>query len=354
MLTADLQAQRGGFDLQVSLSCPDNTGVLAVAGPSGAGKSSLLRCLAGLTRPDAGRLVLGGQVVFDRAAGIDVPAHKRGLGVVFQEPRLFPHLTVRDNLLFSQAPNRAPALSLDAVVDRLGIGALLARRPRALSGGEAQRVALGRALLSAPRMLLLDEPVSSVDPARRGVLLPFLRSLPARHGIPLVLVTHDLDTLLGLADRVAVLEGGAVVAAGTVADTAAALGLHPLEETVLEGSVAHADPDGLQLAVGGVALHLLPVPGSQAGDRLRVRVRSDDVVLAAGTPTGLSIRNRAPATVVALAPHRGGVGVTLALGQPSGPRLTALVTRAARDELGLAPGAAVTALLKASALRTPR
>jgi molybdate transport system ATP-binding protein len=354
MLAVDLQAQRGTFGLQVALSCPDHTGVLAIAGPSGAGKSSLLRCLAGLTRPDAGRIALGGEVVFDRAAGVDVPAHQRGLGVVFQDPRLFPHLTVRDNLCFGKTHSGPPELSLDAVVDRLGIGSLLSRRPRALSGGEARRVALGRALLSAPRMLLLDEPLSSLDPTRRAVLLPFLRALPERHGIPLVLVTHDLDTLLHLADQVGVLDRGQVVTAGTVADTAAALGLHPLEETLLDGTVAHADPDGLLLTVGGVALHLLPVPGTQAGDRLRVRVRSDDVVLAAGTPTGLSIRNRVPATVVALASHRGGVGVTLALGQPGGPHLAALVTRAARDELGLAPGAAVTALLKASALRTPR
>lgn len=354
MLAVDLEARRGTFGLQVALSCPDHTGVLAIAGPSGAGKSSLLRCLAGLTRPDAGRIALGGEVVFDRTAGIDVPVHQRGLGVVFQDPRLFPHLTVRDNLCFGQTHSGPPELSLDAVVDRLGIGSLLSRRPRALSGGEARRVALGRALLSAPRMLLLDEPLSSLDPTRRAVLLPFLRALPERHGIPLVLVTHDLDTLLQLADQVGVLDGGQVVAAGTVADTAAALGLHPLEETLLDGTVSQADHSSLTLLVAGVSLHLLPVPEARVHDRLRVRLRSDDVVLAAGTTTGLSIRNRVPATVVALDPHRGGVGVTLALGNPQGPRLTALVTHAAQGELGLGLGTPVTALIKASALRPPR
>ena len=353
MLTVDLRAQRGDFSLDVAFSSPPGVGILALAGASGAGKSSVLRCIAGLTRPTSGRICLGDRVLFDSDAGIDVPPHQRRIGVVFQDARLFPHLSVGENLRFGVPPGRPGAVDFDEVVRVLGIRALLSRRPRALSGGEKQRVAIGRALLSDPELLLLDEPLASLDAARKAAVLPYLRALPGRFSVPLVTVTHNLDELLQLADAVVVLEQGRVAASGSVAASASALGMAPADETLLEGQVGLVGDEGLVLVVGSISLSLLPVPGVRPGDRLRVRVRSDEVVLATGVPTGLSIQNRIPAEILALSPARGGVRVQLALHDADGPQLSALVTRAACVALGLKPGGAVTALIKASAIRAP-
>jgi molybdate transport system ATP-binding protein len=200
MLEVAITHRMGEFTLDVRFAA---TGVTALVGPSGAGKTSIINAVAGLLRPDAGRIVFDGQTLCDR--GIWVPAHRRGFGVVFQEGRLFPHLNVRQNLTYGGAHD------LDVVVDMLGIGALLDRRPMGLSGGERQRVALGRALLMRPRMLLLDEPLSGLDAARKAEILPYLERIWDTAGVPILYVSHAVDEVARLGGQIVQMEGGRVV-----------------------------------------------------------------------------------------------------------------------------------------------
>jgi molybdate transport system ATP-binding protein len=217
MFRVEIHRRLGAFELDVAFASRGEGGVTALFGVSGAGKTAVVDCVAGLARPDSGRIEVGGRVLFDSAAGLDVPTSRRGLGYVFQDSRLFPHLTVRRNLAYGMrraAPS--PRIAFDDVVARLGIGHLLDRRPRALSGGERQRVAVGRALLTDPALLLMDEPLASLDQARKDELLPFLAELPARFGVPILYVSHAVDEILRVADDVVVLGGGRVLATGSV------------------------------------------------------------------------------------------------------------------------------------------
>ncbi|WCE06441.1 ATP-binding cassette domain-containing protein [Pseudoxanthomonas sp. JBR18] len=200
----DLQLRRGAFARQVRID--SDARVLALTGPSGVGKTSVLNAIAGLLRPQAGRIEVDGRVLFDSVTRINLPVHRRRIGYVFQDARLFPHLDVRGNLGYGRhGAKGGNGFGFDAVVDLLGIAPLLARRPRNLSGGEAQRVAIGRALLSQPAMLLLDEPLSALDPARRGELIPYLRRVRERTGLPMLYVSHQPDEVQQLADAVHVL-----------------------------------------------------------------------------------------------------------------------------------------------------
>ncbi len=198
MLVVDVLLERGAFSRRVHLR--EDARVVALTGHSGAGKTSVLNAIAGLLKPAHGRIEVDGRVLFDSAAGIDLPAHERHVGYVFQDARLFPHMSVRRNLLYGKRDHRAesdavaaPRFSLDDVVALLGIGPLLTRRPANLSGGEAQRVAIGRALLSQPRILLLDEPLSSLDRARREEVIPYLQRLRDQMPLPMVYVSHSID-----------------------------------------------------------------------------------------------------------------------------------------------------------------
>ncbi len=206
MLRIDIYLQRGAFRRRVRIE--DDTRVIALTGHSGAGKTSVLHAVAGLLRPDEGRIELDGRVLFDAKAGIDVPPHARGAGYVFQDARLFPHMSVRRNLLYGA--RRAPRgesrrFAFDEVVQLLGIDALLARRPANLSGGEAQRVAIGRALLSQPRLLLLDEPLASLDRARREEVIPYLQRLRDETPLPMLYVSHAEDEVRRLTAAIHVL-----------------------------------------------------------------------------------------------------------------------------------------------------
>ncbi len=206
----DIAHQVGGFRLDVQLDC---TGpVTAIFGPSGAGKTTLLNILAGLARPASGRILVHGRVWFDAQKRIFLRPHERAIGYVFQEGRLFPHLSVRHNLTYGEmfANDRAPLASFDEVVDLLGLSALVARRPRNLSGGEQQRVAIGRALLARPRLLLMDEPLAALDAARRAEILPYLDRLRARFAIPTLYVSHSAEEVERLADEVASIEEGRI------------------------------------------------------------------------------------------------------------------------------------------------
>ena len=257
VIDAEVAHPGGAFRLRVAtgLAGPA-TGVF---GPSGAGKTTLLHLIAGLVRPTRGRVVVGGEVLDDTAAGIHVPVHRRRVGVVFQHGRLLPHLSVEGNLRYGErllaVAQRRVAFA--GLVELLALGPLLARRPATLSGGERQRVALGRALLASPRLLLLDEPLAGLEGGLKGQILPYLRRVRSDLGVPTIHVSHDLGEVLQLTSDLLLLEGGAVVARGAVAELAARpehLGrLHDLGlVNAVPGSVlAHAPEDGLtSVAVG--------------------------------------------------------------------------------------------------------
>jgi molybdate transport system ATP-binding protein len=199
-LALDIALRRGDFVRQVGIR--DDARVIALSGRSGAGKTSVLKAIAGLLRPHGGRIEIDGRCLFDSARGIDMPAHRRKVGYVFQDLRLFPHLDVRGNLGYGMRNAREPRFGFGEVVALLGIERLLARRTANLSGGEAQRVAIGRALLAQPEVLLLDEPLSSIDRARRAELIPYLRRVRDEIAIPIVYVSHDDDEIRQLTDTV--------------------------------------------------------------------------------------------------------------------------------------------------------
>jgi len=212
VLAVEVEKQLGTFKLAVRFQAPG--GATALFGPSGAGKTSVINMIAGLLRPDCGRIALDGIVLFDASAGIDVPPHRRRIGYVFQDGRLFPHLSVRQNLDYGRRMSRHPrdAGALDHVVDLLDIGHLLERRPRMLSGGERQRIAVGRALLMRPRLLLLDEPLAALDAARKREILPYLVRLRDEAGVPLVYVSHIAAELRHIATHVVCLNAGHAIA----------------------------------------------------------------------------------------------------------------------------------------------
>ena len=212
MLEVAVRKRLGDFTLQVELAFAQ-VGVTAFFGPSGSGKTSLVNCIAGLLRPDQGRIVLQERVLFDSAAGVDLPPEHRRLGYVFQEGRLFPHLSVRSNLLygFKLLPAGQRRIHLEQVVELMGLEPLLERRPATLSGGEKQRVAVGRALLASPRLLIMDEPLASLDQERKDEVLPFLARLPRRLDMPIVYVSHAMSEILALSAQVVRLARGQVV-----------------------------------------------------------------------------------------------------------------------------------------------
>jgi molybdate transport system ATP-binding protein len=212
MLTVDIEKSFGEFSLAVSFEAAG--GCTALFGPSGAGKTSIISMIAGLTRPDRGRIVLDGEVLFDSKARIDVPVSRRHIGMVFQEGRLFPHLSVKHNLDYGRWMNgrAVDQAAFDHVVALLDIGHLLTRRPGRLSGGERQRVAIGRALLAKPRLLLLDEPLASLDAARKSEILPYLERLRDEARVPMIYVSHDAGEVKRIASRVVMLEAGRVTA----------------------------------------------------------------------------------------------------------------------------------------------
>ena len=216
MIRVDVALKLGAFDLDVAFE--NDAGITALFGRSGSGKSMTINLIAGLARPDRGSIVLDGRVLVDTEASIFVPTYRRRVGLVFQDAQLFPHLSVRRNFLFGSwfAPKTARTIAFEPVVDTLGIEHLLKRKPARLSGGERQRVAIGRALLASPEILLMDEPLASLDTERKLEILPLIESLRDDLRIPIVYVSHSVDEVARLASRVVVLENGRVVAAGSV------------------------------------------------------------------------------------------------------------------------------------------
>jgi molybdate transport system ATP-binding protein len=322
--------------------------LLALVGPSGAGKSTVLRSIAGLWRPAAGKVSVGGADWLDTARGVNLPPHRRSIGMVFQTYALFPHLSALQNVLAAQArPDRAEGLRLLSLLNLQG---LEDRRPAQLSGGQQQRVAVARALARQPQALLLDEPFSAVDRPTREALYAQIQDLRAHLGMPVVLVTHDLNEAQLLADRLAVIQGGRLIHQGSTAEVMAnpealrIMGLRDLA-SLLPAVVEAREDDGLtrlQTAAGPI---LLPGIDSPPGSRLRVRILAHEVILARQRPVGLSAQNILPGRVTALHP---GEGPALLVHVAFGPdQILARITRRAGAELGLAVGDGVHVILKA-------
>jgi molybdate transport system ATP-binding protein len=343
----------GAFALDVDLQLPGR-GVTAVFGHSGSGKTTLLRCVAGLVCAPGGYLSVAGEPWQDGATFR--PTHRRPLGYVFQEPSLFAHLSVRENLAYGM--KRVPAaqrrVALDTAVALLGIAPLLERRTQGLSGGERQRVAIARALAVSPRLLLMDEPLASLDFARKQEILPYLERLHDELDIPVLYVSHAPDEVARLADHIVVLAQGRVIAQGGLRETLARLDLAGTfaEDVgvVIEATVVqHDDADHLtQLQVGSASLYVAR-RAQMIGQTVRLRVQASDVSLALQRPQDSSILNALQATVVALgdSPTPGQVLVKLDV---DGTALIARISARSRDLLRITPGQRLWAQVKSVAL----
>lgn len=357
-IRARFVVQHPGFRLDVNLDLPAR-GVSALFGHSGSGKTSCLRCFAGLDRPQQGYLQVAGECWQDSARGFFLPAHRRAIGYVFQDANLFPHLSVRGNLEYGQ--KRIPAtqrkVALDQALELLGIGHLLERMPAALSGGERQRVGIARALVTSPRLLLMDEPLASLDLKRKQEVLPYLQRLHEELDIPVLYVSHAPDEVARLADHLALLDEGQVRASG------------PLKEILLRADLPFASEDEAEAVIDGqvcdhdatYGLLQLHLPGSEAclrlphaalrkGHRVRVKIKARDVSLALQRAEGSSLLNLLPVTVESWQMIAAQTLLTLRIGEQ---RLLARITRYSFDQLAIHEGQALWAQIKSVSLLSP-
>ena len=329
-------------------------GVTVLFGPSGSGKTTIVNAAAGLLRPDWCRVAIDGAVLADTDAGVWLPPEQRRAGMVFQDSRLFPHMSVATNLRFGMRRVAPGEIRFDDVVDLLGIGGLLDRRPKALSGGERQRVAIGRALLAQPKLLLMDEPLASLDSARKAEILPYLARLKTALLLPVLYVTHALDEAAQLADSLVLVEAGKVVAYGGTAEISARAEL-PLASRDDAGAVlicrvdAHDPVRMLTRMHGGGADFLLPLLDMPLGSLCRIRVPAREVILAGRPPDSISLHNVIAGTVRRIAPDPLRRSVMVEIGLPDGG-LLARVTADAVVRLGLAPDVPVLALIKSTSI----
>jgi molybdate transport system ATP-binding protein len=344
-LDVDVDHRRGAFRLQARFSAAP--GLTALFGRSGSGKTSLVNIVGGLIRPDRGRVTIDGQTLVDTERSLVVPAHRRRIGYVFQDSRLFPHLSVRRNLLygrwFARGSGGATA-ELGAVIELLGIGHLLERHPDSLSGGEKQRVAIGRALLARPQLLLMDEPLASLDEARRVEILPFIERLRDEAGVPILYVSHSVAEVARLATTVVILSEGTVTAVGPVQD------ILPMADAadggaVLEARIVRHD-ETFHLSVLESGAGELQVPRLEApvGAPVRAYIRARDVMLSLQRPEDISALNVLAGRVVSIVPTSNAqADVRL---DCNGAILSARLTAKSVDRLTLAPGHAVYAIVK--------
>jgi molybdate transport system ATP-binding protein len=346
------QASLGDFRLEVAWRVEPGE-VLVLFGPSGAGKTQTLRAIAGLLRPHAGRMEVDSQTVYDSQESIWAPPHQRRVGYVPQEYRLFPHLTVSQNIAFGLKPRAQAGSSpeLRRLLDAFDLSPLAGQRPHQLSGGQRQRVALARALATSPRLLLLDEPFSALDAELRRTLRTELRRRLASWNIPVVLVTHDREEALAFGHRVLVMELGSIVAEGVPLQV---LGQPPTSlvarlvgvENLYQALVTAISPqNGTMLCrVGEVDLEA-SLADVRVGERLGLGLRSRDVILAIQRPQGLSARNILEGRVAAMEARSPGLQVEV---DCHGLLVRSLVTQEAAQELGLSPGNTVWVIVKAS------
>ncbi|MGH8743727.1 MAG: molybdenum ABC transporter ATP-binding protein [Burkholderiales bacterium] len=353
-LQIDVELHRGRFHLQAAFGC--GSGVTALYGRSGSGKTTLINAIAGIVRPERGRIVVNGQVLFDDEQNINLATPKRRVGYVFQEGRLFPHLSVRHNLSYGQRlkPAGERYVEFNHLVELLGLENLLERRPAALSGGEKQRVAIGRALLASPRILLMDEPLASLDIQRKTEILQYIELLHLEVRIPIVYVTHAMEEVVRLADTLVLMSEGKSIAAGGVEDLMNRLDLWPLTgryETgaVIETVVSRHDPefDLTTLRFNGGELFVANMD-ALIGEKVRVRVRARDVSIALQPPAEVSILNILHGRLMEIAQREGPiVDVRIDIG---GTPIIARVTQRSVRQLRLEAGQEVYAMIKAISL----
>jgi molybdate transport system ATP-binding protein len=342
--------QRSDFSLDVDADIPMR-GITGVFGESGAGKTALLRCIAGLERGASGRLVVADEVWQDDTTSR--PVHEREIGYVFQEPRLFAHLDVRQNIEYGQRRGRREDVGFDEAVELLGLRDLLDRRVDTLSGGEAQRVAIARALLRSPRVVLMDEPIASLDRARRDEILPFLDRLHAVLSIPVIYVSHSIEEVIRLCDYLLVMERGRIIASGDIQEVLLRTDL-PLLGGEEAGAIIHARvierdiADGLT-KIGFDSVEMWLPGGYEPGAELRLRIRANDVSLSRDDPGASTVLNVLPASIESIRDD----GESCALVQlvVGSGHILARVTRRSRAALNLEPGDRVLAQVKSVAVK---
>lgn len=351
-LSVELSHKLSGFSLDISFNAPP--GLTVLFGRSGSGKTTIANAVAGLLCPQAGRIAVEDHVLFDSAAQINIPTHQRRLGYIFQEARLFPHLNVRQNLTFGRwftaKTNRSE--SFDRVVDLLGIGPLLSRQPGALSGGEKQRVAIGRALLADPKLIIADEPLAALDEQRKAEIIPYFERLRDEHAIPILYVSHSATEVARLATSVVALKDGKVARQGSAAEVLGDPTILPTgvrdAGAVLDAKVfAHHD-DGLSELDANGTRFLVPQITHAKGTAVRLRIAAHDVILSSSKPQNLSALNIVKGEIIHL--HTGnGPGAIVSLKTPAGTIL-ARITRRSALALNLAPGAVCYAIIKSVAI----
>jgi molybdate transport system ATP-binding protein len=355
MLSVAVKKRRGSFSLDAHFELP-TPGVVALFGRSGCGKSTLVNAIAGLLDADAGRVALDDIVLLDTEQRLYVAPEHRRIGYVFQDARLFPHLSVAANLKYGE--RRAPPqrfVNLDTAVGLLDLGSLMDRRTHQLSGGERQRVAIGRALLSQPRLLLLDEPLASLDAARRDEVLPYLETLRDQLAVPMVYVSHSFDEVLRLATYVVLMESGKTIAQGGVGEMSLNSSLRSIigadaVGAIVDGTVLGMDPSSglLRVKLGHGELRV-EAANAAVGAKLRVQLLARDLIVATQEPQHLSVRNILTGVIARVTSDDADSDlVAIDIG---GTTIMARVTKAATRELALEPGLPAWALVKAVSLR---
>jgi molybdate transport system ATP-binding protein len=351
MIEVDVRLKVGAFDLEVAFR--NGESVIALFGQSGSGKSLTLNLIAGLLRPDRGRIILDSEALVDVERSIFVPMYRRRIGFVFQDSNLFPHLSVKQNLSFGRwfAPRRKREIAFNAVIETLEISKLLTRRAANLSGGERQRVAIGRALLSCPKLLLFDEPMAALDRQRKLEIMPLIEQIRDEFKVPIVYISHAIDEVVRLAATIVVIDAGRVK---TIGQPSEVFGAHPAEERFDRVSVLTVKVSGANAAYGLTELRhssgtvWLAGPAGPIGGVTRVIVNATDVTLSLRPPCDVSTRSVLRGTIESIEIRGPLAMVTIAL-EGEG-RLFATATRHALDELGLIGGVRVFALIKTSAL----
>jgi molybdate transport system ATP-binding protein len=354
MLEVDIGVRHGTFEVAAAFA--SDAPIVALFGRSGAGKTTIVNAIAGIARPTRGRIAVAGRVLFDSAAGIDLPPERRRVGYVFQDALLFPHLSVRANLAYGESLTPAGERFVDRarVLDLLGLAGMLERSTRDLSGGEKQRVAIGRALLASPRILLMDEPLASLDAPRKSEVLQYVELLRDELRLPIVYVSHAVEEVTRLADHLVLVSDGRTIAQGPVADVLGRADLRPFTGrfeagAVIDATVArHDERYGLTYLAFPDGELVVPNVDALPGSPVRARIRARDVAIALEPPRAASFQNVLAVTVEGFSEEFGAiVDVSLRLGQV---RLAARVTRASAERLGLARGQQVYALVKAIAI----
>lgn len=357
MIELDLKRVQGDFTVQTN--CTISSQVTGLFGPSGAGKSTLLNMIAGLATPDSGRLILDGEYLFDSSRNLNIPLHQRRIGMVFQDSRLFPHLNVMNNLKygFKLLPIKERRLELHQIIDLLEISHLLDHKPNQLSGGEKQRVALGRALLTSPRLLLLDEPLASLDSRLKQQILPFLKRVKDELRIPMIYVSHAIDEILYLTSELAIMEEGKILALGQFSEIindkrvlalAHSLGLENILHIQLLAK--HVGNGYVSAKLGNQTLHIpLTHSAQQAYDHVTVSIAASNIAFAREKISGITIQNQLACKVSAIQQVGHRVLVTVSM-EETQQQLIAEITAASLNEMQITLGSDLFCLIKTQSI----